>query len=385
MPDCALTYDVSREKLTLYIPPLDPDDVIWSGLPLSPQQALEKYNIDECLTTKDIPTSLAPYKLPKTYTTTHPSSYGTAGVLSRDTNTSVLQPAIDTCRVTKTPYEVTLIRHANAVTTAAHTKVLGSVRAAKNEQDFEATFLASCISSGCKKQAYHGIFGSGTNAATLHYVDNSLPLTDPRTGTRKLNLLVDAAAEYDCYCADVTRTFPLSGSFSTESAQIYAVVQGMQDACFQLIRAGVTWEDVHTLAHRVAISGLLQCGILKNGSVDELLEKRTSVAFFPHGLGHYLGMDTHDTGGNPNYGDEDKMFRYLRVRGTLPAGSVVTVEPGIYFCRFIVEPYLKDEEHKGFIDEEVLERYWDVGGVRIEGQSVCFRDLLNPGVKAVED
>ena len=341
---------------------------MWSGLPLSPQQALEKYDIDECLTTRDVASALKTYELSKIHTTSHLSSYTTADFLAHDTNTSVLQPAIDTCRVTKTPFEIALIRHANAVTTAAHTQVLRNAVAARNEQDLEAIFLASCISSGCKKQAYHGIFGSGTNAATLHYVDNSLPLVDPKTGKRKLNLLVDAAAEYHCYCADVTRTLPLSGSFTRESAQIYAIVQGMQDACFQLIRAGVKWEDVHTLAHRVAISGLLQCGILKNGSVEELLRKRTSVAFFPHGLGHYLGMDTHDPGGNPNYGDEDKMFRYLRVRGTLPGGSVVTVEPGIYFCRFIVEPYLKDEEQKGFIDEEVLERYWDVGGVRIEGQ-----------------
>ena len=77
-------------------------------------------------------------------------------------------------------------------------------------------------------------------------------------------------------------------------------------------------------------------------------------------------MDTHDTGGNANYKDEDKMFRYLRVRGTLPAGSVITVEPGIYFCRFIVEPALKDPTQSEFIDAAVLDKYWEVGGVRIE-------------------
>ena len=78
-------------------------------------------------------------------------------------------------------------------------------------------------------------------------------------------------------------------------------------------------------------------------------------------------IDTHDVGGNPNYSDTNKMFRYLRVRGKLPKDSVITVEPGVYFCRFIIEPYLKDPQHKDFIDEGVLERYWDVGGVRIEG------------------
>ena len=78
-------------------------------------------------------------------------------------------------------------------------------------------------------------------------------------------------------------------------------------------------------------------------------------------------MDTHDTGGRANYADPDPMFRYLRVRGRVPAGAVITVEPGIYFCRFILEPAMKETEGRGrFIDSNVVERYWDVGGVRIE-------------------
>lgn len=99
-----------------------------------------------------------------------------------------------------------------------------------------------------------------------------------------------------------------------------------------MLKDGVLWDDVHLHAHKVVIDGLLALGILK-GDKDEILKNRTSVAFFPHGLGHYLGMDTHDTGGNPNYEDADRMFRYLRLRGRVPAGSVVTVEPGVSFSR----------------------------------------------------
>ena len=96
-------------------------------------------------------------------------------------------------------------------------------------------------------------------------------------------------------------------------------------------------------------------------------------------------IDTHDTGGHPRYEDKDTMFRYLRVRGNLPAGSIITVEPGvsihysslrgtswqcqIYFCRFIIEPYLQDPVHAAYINFEVLNKYWEVGGVRIEGKS----------------
>lgn len=236
-----------------------------------------------------------------------------------------------------------------------------AVSKAKNEAELEGVFLKSCIERNAKHQAYHSIVAAGENGATLHYGKNDSPTTG------KDLLLLDAGCEVDCYCSDITRTFPISGSFTPESLAIYNIVLDMQKQCIEALKANVKWDDVHLLAHKIAIKGLLELGILK-GSEQELLEKRTSVAFLPHGLGHYLGMDTHDTGGNPNYADTDPMFRYLRVRGNLPAGSVITVEPGIYFCRFIIEPYLKNPEQKGFIDESVLERYWSVGGVRIEGK-----------------
>ena len=102
----------------------------------------------------------------------------------------------------------------------------------------------------------------------------------------------------------------------------------MQLDCIDMLKDGVSWDDVHLTAHKIAIDGLLALGILQ-GNKDEILKARTSVAFFPHGLGHYLGMDTHDTGGHPNYEDKDTMFRYLRVRRNLPAGSIITVEPGV--------------------------------------------------------
>lgn len=125
-----------------------------------------------------------------------------------------------------------------------------------------------------------------------------------------------------------TRTFPISGKFTEESRAIYEIVLQMQNDCIAMLKEGVEWDQVHLLAHKIAIDGLLSLGVLK-GDRKEILEARTSAAFLPHGLGHYLGMDTHDTGGHPNYSDPDPIFRYLRVRMKLPAGSVITVEPGV--------------------------------------------------------
>lgn len=95
-----------------------------------------------------------------------------------------------------------------------------------------------------------------------------------------------------------------------------------------MIKEGVNWDGVHLLAHEIATDGLLELGILK-GTREEVLENQISLAFFPHGLGHYLGLETHDTGGNPDPNDQNKLFRHLRTRGVLPAGSVITVEPGV--------------------------------------------------------
>jgi len=104
----------------------------------------------------------------------------------------------------------------------------------------------------------------------------------------------------------------------------------MQTQCLAAIKADVVWDDMHALSHRVAIAGLLKLGILR-GDAAEIYKAGTSVAFYPHGLGHYLGLDTHDTGGKPNYIDRNRMFRYLRVRGKVPKNAVVTVEPGVSF------------------------------------------------------
>ena len=283
-------------------------------------------------------------------------------------NRDVLHGVIDVCRVSKDEYEIALLRKANAITADAHRSALRHIPKAGNETELVGQFLCTCVSQGAKNQAYGGIFGCGSNAATLHYQDNDERLEGKRV------ILIDAAAEWQGYCADVTRTMPLhSDGFDKESAQIFVIVEQMQEACFKMLKAGVQWEDVHLLAHEIAIEGLLSIGLLK-GDKAAILEARTSVAFFPHGLGHYLGLDTHDTGGNANYEDPDPMFKYLRVRGKLPENAVITVEPGIYFSRFIIEPYLKKEEHRQFIDEEVLQCYWEVGGVRIEDDVLITKE-----------
>ncbi|KAI4214669.1 MAG: hypothetical protein LQ351_002742 [Letrouitia transgressa] len=356
---------------------------MWSGLPLSPEQALSQYDIDACLPSTDLPTHLAQLALqspaPNLYATGTEAEYIAAGnPLVLRTDFTLLKDVIDEARVVKDEYEIAALRHANKITAQAHQAVREKIanlssnsETEGSERELEAVFTERCIALGAPKQAYHGIFGAGENAATLHYVHNDQPLQGRK------NVLVDAAAEWECYCADVTRTYPLrghSGSFDEKSQAVYDIVAEMQARCIEIMKAGVAWEEVHLLAHRVATKGLLRLGILRGASEEELVEKKMSVPFFPHGLGHYLGLDTHDVGGHPDYDDQDEVFRYLRVRGKLPENSVVTVEPGMYFCRFLIEPVLSEEGRGKYIDRGVLDGYWDVGGVRIEDDVVIRKD-----------
>ncbi|KAI4843895.1 X-Pro dipeptidase [Aureobasidium sp. EXF-8846] len=323
---------------------------------------MEKFDIDACKPSTEV----------NSYLTSPETARGTIFAIPKqvadhitflsfeETNWDLLKNAIEICRVVKDEHEIGLIRHANAISSHAHTEVMRMVKNARNERELMGTFVGACISNGGREQAYGCICASGPSAATLHYVHNDLPLSE------KLNLLIDAGCEYNCYCSDITRTYPLQGKFTKESREIYDIVDEMQSECMKALKANVTWEDLHALAHEIAIDGLRRLGVLTGGNKKELFDSRVSTLFLPHGLGHYLGMDTHDSGGNANYEDPDPMFRYLRIRGTVPANSVVTVEPGIYFCRFIIEPALKEDKYAKYIDKAILERYWDVGGVRIE-------------------
>lgn len=333
LADASMIYNIKADELTLFIPPIDPDSVIWSGLPMSPEEAVTRYDVDRVLRTSDVNGTLA------AIATAHggkTSAFAMEGQISEETkfqgfastNFSILKDVIGDTRVIKDAYEVALLRKANEISAKGHIAAIKASKTASNEREVEAAFISTCIANGIREMSYHPIFAGGENGATLHYVKNDEDLADAATKKRKGSLLIDAGGEYQTYCADITRVVPLTGRFPQEARQIYEIVLEMQTECIAMLKEGVKWDDVHEQAHRIAIKGLLKLGILR-GSEDELFEKRISVAFFPHGLGHYLGMDTHDTGGYPNYDDQDKMFRYLRVRGNLPAGSVITVEPGV--------------------------------------------------------
>ncbi|KAJ4213343.1 hypothetical protein NW759_011185 [Fusarium solani] len=377
VPDCHLIYEIGNERSTLFIPPINPESILWSGMPLTTEEVLGKYDVDAILPNTDLQTTLDLIG-----SNTHEAGiafFTIAGHVGNgitfpsgmNVDSTNLKEAIDECRVVKDEYEIALIKKANIISSAAHLAVIKSVTKCKNESEIDGVFLGECTKRGTKIQAYPSIVTSGRTAATMHYERSNQDLY--LNGKAKDVVVIDAGAEWNCYGADITRTLPISGKFTPESRSIYEIVLKMQEACIASLKEGVLWDDLHVLAHKIAIDGLLALGILK-GDKDEILAERISTAFMPHGLGHFLGMDTHDTCGQPNEADPDPMFKYLRLRRRLPAGCVVTVEPGIHFGPHMIRPYLNDQRLSQYIDEEVLDKYWDVGGVCIEDDLVVTRD-----------
>lgn len=373
LPGAHVTYDASKDVLTLYLPDIDWDDVMWSGMPLSVEQALELYDVDKVKYAADLSGDVYAHVRGSILVIEQTSVVGNAVV------SQTLFEALNEARAFKDSYELSLLRKAAEITDISHRAVMSALPIEQSEGHIHAEFVYHSMRQGAKNVAYDPICCSGTNCGTLHYVRNDQDLDG------KQLVLIDAGAEWELYAADVTRTFPISGEWTPESLAIYKAVLDMQTQAMEAVRPGVLWDDLHILTHRLLVRHFLKLGIFKGGSEDEILESRISAAFYPHGLGHMLGMETHDTAGYPNYQDADPILRYLRIRRELEEGMYVTVEPGIYFNRFLIEPVLKDESKAKYVDQQVLEKYWAVGGVRLEDDVLVTKDGFENFTKIIKD
>lgn len=291
--DCHLTYDIQTDTLSLFIPQVDPQRVIWYGPGISPPEALDRYDIDAVYFRHELRPWLQAWIANNRglVYVLHEVQEPHFPVVSGRLDSTSLMPAMNLARMIKDDHEIKMIRKANQISSQAHKEVLANILKFTNEAQVEGLFLDVCVSHHAKEQAYDIIAASGPNAGTLHYDANNEDFED-----RQL-MCLDAGCEYELYASDITRTFPLSGSWPTvEAERIYKLVQRMQDACIQKLAPGVRYLDLHIMAHQIAIEGLLQLGILHNGTKEEIYNAGTSRAFFPHGLGHHVGLEVHDVG-----------------------------------------------------------------------------------------
>ena len=222
---------------------------------------------------------------------------------------------LDEMRLIKSTAEIDLMRRAAAISTQAHIRAMQFAKTAKNEYHLEAELHHEFAMQGAKHPAYGTIVGAGENACILHYTENNQQL--------KANdlVLIDAGCEWQGYASDITRTFPVSGTFSAEQKALYQLVLNAQLAAFEIIVPGNTIAQASDKAIAVITQGLLELGILK-GELADNIAKLTYREFYMHGLSHWLGLDVHDVG-NYKIDGEDR---------PLIPGMVLTVEPGIYIA-----------------------------------------------------
>ncbi|KAK0186968.1 metallopeptidase family M24-domain-containing protein [Armillaria mellea] len=399
-------------SIDLFIPKIELADLMWSIPPPTLDVAKETHDVTKVdhpdslpaaieTLTKAFPDALF-HTLPRSSLfPTVPDQY-TQTVLTTEggaVTDAFLLSAIHQARLIKDEDEIAMIRHANHISSRAHEAVMRVLGSAK-EAEAEAIFVASCRREGAVHQAYLPIVAAATRASTLHYCCNDREFAwgpvqrhDHRNHSEFAHagkefvpqvLLIDAGCEWSCYASDITRTMPVGngGKFSPEARDIYELVLEMQKSAMDIIKPGVHWDAVQLLCHRVLVRGFQKLGIFKSpdspasgswNAEEAILASGVSSAFFPHGLGHSLGMDVHDVPSvsKPAVNDtirkgielgHSSFYDYLRLRLPLEAGMVVTVEPGCYFSPHLLAP-VRESKH---INHDVLKRYEPVGGVRIE-------------------
>lgn len=270
-----------------------------------------------------------------------------------------LNTLLDQTRRVKDEAEVRLIRHIAGIAAKGYEKIAGMMQAGISEQEIQIAYESEVYRNGGHKMPYDSIVGSGRNSAILH------ALPTPKLLQEGELVLIDAGADVFDYCVDITRTYYAGNSADSRRRDLYQLVLKVQEACVAMTRPGVFWRDVHAQAAVMFTDGLRQLGILK-GNVDDLVAKEVIALFFPHGLGHLVGLRVRDTGQEENLDPRTYFGARLRVDIQLEPGHLITVEPGLYFIRALLEDPDHVKPFREDIDWQELEQWKDIGGVRIE-------------------
>ena len=272
-----------------------------------------------------------------------------------------LRTVVAELRRAKDAGELALMREAADATHRGHMAGLRKARAGMSERALQIEIEVEFFRAGAERTAYGSIVGGGPNAATLHFAP-----TAREFGEGEL-ILVDAGAEVGGYASDVTRTYPVGSRFEGVQRDLYSLVLGVQERAIAGARPGVEYKDLHLAASVEIAQGLVDIGLLR-GEAEGLVERDVQALFFPHGLGHMLGLATHDAGGclEGRAPSDRPTLRYLRADLPLQPGYVVTIEPGIYFIRALLEDADLRERYRGDVVWERVDALLDFGGIRIE-------------------
>ena len=321
----------------------------WDGFRFGIEGVLEHFGVDKCYLVEDFPQVL-PELLKDTESllyTLYKNPFFDRWIEEALKSTKLLSGRSGACylpiedagivlgemRVIKTEEEIEIIRKACEISGKAHIETMKVTRPGINERQLQGYLYLQFLKQGASREAYNFIVASGNNATTLHYNFNDQVCKD-----RDL-LLVDAGAEYLYFKGDITRTFPVNGKFTDEQSIVYEAVLRVQKHILSMIRPGLPFQKLQETTVELLTEGMLELGLLQ-GKKESIISSLEYKKYYPHGLGHYLGMDVHDVG----------LYLVNKQPRLIEENMVFTVEPGLYLPLF---------------DNQVPEKFRGIG-VRIE-------------------
>lgn len=342
-----------QPEYTLFVRPKDELAELWDGYRAGVEGAMRDHGADEAFEVGMLHKMLASYlkECNKLYYQLHINKDLDVEILdtlekvraSRGRTGLGILPLYDSTEITgdlrliKSEEEIELMAKSGQIAAEAHKEAMRYTKPGKTETQVQGVLSYMFHREGAGDYAYHPIVGTGANATVLHYRDNDKECKDGDL------LLIDAGCEYNYYASDITRTFPVNGKFSRAQKEVYDAVLKAQKEVIELIRPGVAFIDLQNKAIESLSISLHELDFLEE-SVEEIISQKLYRKYYPHNIGHWLGMDVHDRG---------RYFVDQESRKLQP-GMVLTIEPGIY-----VNPTDTDapSEYRGIgvrIEDDVL-------------------------------
>jgi len=367
MPDMAILMDSQSGTTTLFADDLSIDMVVWTGPQPKIADLAAKVGIDTILPFASLKKHLSdhvhylpPYRASQKLTLTDLLDI-------TELNPSLeLINAIQKQRSIKTAEEVELMEEATRLSKGMHAEVIKHIRPGIYE--YELVGIASKYAfEHNARWSFPPILTKNGQTLHNHYHGHRIEKDDL--------VLMDGGIELPSgYCGDITRTTPANGKLSAERQEIYDLVHKMYLESINEAKAGKKYVDVHLFAAKILVDGLKDIGLMK-GNTEEAVHSGAHAMFFPHGLGHLIGLDVHDMEnfGEENIGYTDTVqkstqfgLRSLRLGKELEVGNVITIEPGIYFIPELIDKFESEGKFKDYIDYTQLKKAKHLGGIRIE-------------------
>lgn len=392
-PDLAMLSFAESNHDILFCKPVSMDDIIWSGPVQTPGELALSAGIEALEDLDRLGDFIAKARLQGARIHylppyTHSSLFRAAGILSLSpdeaaaNSSQALMEKVAIQRSVKSEVEIAEIEDALNVTDRMHRACMAAARPGMRECELAGVIQGIALSLN-RQQAFPPIMT--VRGEVLHNNSYDGVLAEGRL------LLNDSGAESPRYYAsDITRTFPVSGRFSRAQAEIYQLVLRMQLGAIGMIKPGITYREVHLVACRILSEGLRDMGLMK-GNPSDAADAGAHALFFPHGIGHMLGLDVHDMedlGDIVGYRKKEQRssqfgLNALRLSRPLETGFVLTVEPGIYFIPALIERWKGERQHMEFIDYDKVDSFSGFGGIRIEDDVLVSPDsavVLGPGI-----